>query len=199
MIKFIYKKTAFTLIEILIVTLIFSLLFGVLIGIFLVSNKAWKEGQLALEKQQLARIAMDNVVNVLRKTSSNWDIEGIYYPVTINSDGSQIDFYLPVFDSNNQIIQLIGSRIYVSSSTPIQLLKKVGSGSAQVIGNFIDTSSSEKPYFQFVTADNNVVQINIPILKGQSSTFRLSGQVYFRNSAQALSGVIVEPLQEEGE
>ncbi|MDP8259734.1 MAG: prepilin-type N-terminal cleavage/methylation domain-containing protein [Candidatus Gygaella obscura] len=191
------EKKAFTFVELVISLTIFMLLFGVLVTIFLSINKTYSIESVKLEQQQQARIAMDNIISSLRKSSANWDIEGVEYPALINGDGSQIDYYLPVFDANNEITQLRGARIYLSTTNPGQLLLKVGSDPSEVIGSFIDTASSSRPYFEFSVDSNNLVEITIPVKKDNEKKLVFKAKVLMRNSDRTLSSVVIEELLEE--
>lgn len=194
------KKSAFSLVELLVTLAIVILLMGALVGVFIASNDTWKRNQKELDKQQLARGPLNIIVNDLRKTSSDWVVDGTHYAVVIDVDGTQIDYYLPEFDSSNAITQLKGAMVYLVTTGDVNhLYRKVGTESAQIIGSYLDISSSSKPYFQFATTDNNVVQVKISIVKEESRVFELSTKVFLRNGSNDLSGVIVEPVQEEGE
>ncbi len=194
------KKSAFTLVELLVTLVLVILLMGALVGVFIASNDTWKRNQKELDKQQLARGPLNIIVNDLRKTSPDWVVDGTHYTVAIDVDGTQIDYYLPEFDSNNAITQLKGARVYLVTTGDVnQLYRRVGSESAQIIGSYLDTSSSSKPYFQFATTDNNIIQVSIPVIKTDTNVYRLTTKVFLRNSSNILSGVTVEPLQEEGE
>jgi len=195
-----YKKSAFTLIELSITFAITIILIGALLSVFIASNDTWKRNQKELDKQQLARGPLYIIINDLRKISPDWVVDGTHYPVVINGDGTQIDYYLPEFNSNNEITQLKGTRVYLVTTGDVkQLYRRIGTEAAQVIGSYLDTSASSKPYFQFATTDNNVVRVNIPIIKSDSNVFQLSTKVLLRNGSNSLSGVTVEPVQEEGE
>jgi type II secretory pathway pseudopilin PulG len=194
------KKSAFSLIEVLVAFVITIILMGALLSVFIASNDSWKRNQKELDKQQLARGPLNIIIEDLRKSSPDWEVDGIHYPVAINTDGTQIDYYLPEFDSDNKITGLKGARIYLVTTGDVnQLFRKIGTESARVIGSYIDDSFSSRPYFQFATTDNNVVQVNIPIIKTDTNVYRLTTKVYLRNSSNILSGVTVEPLEEEGE
>ncbi len=194
------NKKAFTFVELLISVTIFVLLFGVLVSIFLTTNKTYSIESVQLEKQQQARIAIDNIISSLRKSSTNWDIEGIEYPTLINGDGTQIDYYLPVFDTDNVITQLRGARIYLSSTVSGQLLLRIGSDPAKVIGNFIDTDANSRPFFEFSAGSNNLVEVSIPVKKDDEGAFVLKAKVLMRNSDRTLNSVVIEELlEEEGE
>ncbi len=193
------KNFAFTFLEMIAVIAIFSLITLVIYNVFLSSNMAYKKGSIELELQQSARLAMDNSVNLLRKSASIWRQGTIEYPATI-TNGDRIDFYIPIFDANNVMTDLKHARICLSIVDSSHLVRRIGSpGPEEIIGVNINNSTAED-IFQFTSADSRIVEVKIPVIhKGE--TFSLTSRVKFRNSSptEVDPGVIIGEIPEEGQ
>jgi len=189
----------FNFIEVMVVLAIFGLLLGVILNAITNADKSFRDSSYQIERQQESRKGVDRIAWELRNANPSWDINGTSYNVSINSSGDQLDFYVPEFDSSGQITTLLAVRYSVGGLNNAQLLRQQGAEAA-VVANNIDTSGLvSNPLFSFVTSDNSVVDISIPILKNNDS-FRLTSRANLRNKEIDLEpDVAVEDIVEEEE
>lgn len=175
---------------------IFGILLGAIFGSISSSRVSWKVASEQIDRQQDARKAIDRIAWELRSTNPSWEVDTTSYSVVINSLGDQLDFYVPVFDANNEITALRAVRYYIGGLNNAQLLRKESSG-AVVVANNIDNIAAQKPFFAFNNTDNTIVDIKIPVIKN-NVTFILASQANLRNRQIDLSeDITIEEILEE--
>jgi len=186
-------EKGYTLLELLIVIAVFGILMSALFSSITYSRASFRDAGYQIDRQQDARRAVDKIAWELKKSSTVWDIDGGRYSVSVNEDGDQLDFYIPVFDEDNQITELKAVRYYMDTVNTSQLLRKEGIENAVVAANNIYNIASQKPFFTF---SDPIVVLNIPVVKN-NSVFTLTTQVNLRNrDVQLEGGVTVEEIGE---
>jgi len=189
------KKYGFTLLELMITLAIFGILLSAIFGSISTSRTNWQNAGNQIDRQQNARKAADRVAWELRLTSPSWTVDAVSYNVSINGDGDWIDFYVPVFDNDNEITQLNAVRYNAGGLNNAQLLRREGSDTL-VVANDIDNVIDQKPFFAFSNVDNTIIDISIPVIKN-GTTFVLTSQANLRNRQTQLdAGVIIEEIIE---
>jgi prepilin-type N-terminal cleavage/methylation domain-containing protein len=173
------EKSGYTLLELVIVTAIVGLLVGLFFSGMSTARSSFQNSGFQIERQQEARKALDRISSDLKMSSPYWQIDSNYYNISINIEGDQLDFYLPVFDEDNEIIILKAVRYYLGGLNSAQLLRKEGADFI-VIANNIDNQLAQKPFFAFNNTEHTVVDIKIPIIKN-NATFTLTSQLNLRN------------------
>lgn len=128
-------QTAFTLVELMVVTAIFSAFFAMVFGVLTNSDRTWRSGQDKLAEQQEARKAMNNIARILRQSNPGWSANGLSYPVTISEGNARIDFYHPLFDASGNIITLRKITYRLNPNNPKQLLREDSVTGQQVVAN----------------------------------------------------------------
>lgn len=180
----------------MIVTAILGILLSAIFGVLTSSQKDWQNASEQINRQQDARKAMDRIAWELKSSNPFWNVNATLYNISINSAGDQIDFYVPIFDADNQIITLRAVRYYVGGLNNAQLLRREGAIES-VIANNIDNVAGQKPFFTFGNTNNTIVDIKIPIIKN-NAIFVLESQSNLRNrQANLTQGVIIENILEQ--
>ncbi len=87
-------NNGFTLVEILVSVLILGLLFAGIYAVLNVGNIIFREDMTLVELQQQVRQAMDGMIREIRQAKRETD-----RLITIPSDGSEIEFYIPSFSN----------------------------------------------------------------------------------------------------
>lgn len=179
--------------EIMMVLAIFGVLMGAILTSMNYSRTNWQNADYQISRQEDARKAIDKLSWELKSSSPSWKIDSNTYDVAINNAGDQIDFYAPVFDTNDEITELQAVRYYMGGLDNAQLLRKQGSETV-VVANNIDNVAAQKPFFAFNNTDHTVIDIKIPIIKN-STTFVVRSQSNLRNRDVLLDdGVTVEGI-----
>jgi type II secretory pathway pseudopilin PulG len=173
------KKIGYTLLELVIVTAIVGVVVTLFFSSMTTARSSFQNSGFQIERQQEARKALDRISSELKMSSPSWQIGSSYYNISTNINGDQLDFYLPVFGVDNEIIMLKAVRYYLGGLNNAQLLRKEGASSI-VIANNIENKDAQKPFFAFNNTDHTVVDIKIPIIKN-NSTFTLRSQLNLRN------------------
>ena len=187
---------AFTLLEIVIVIAVLGILLSAIFGVLASSRKDWQSASEQIDRQQDARKAVDRITWELKSSNPSWNVNATLYNISINSAGDQVDFFVPIFDTNNQITTLRAVRYYVGGLNNAQLLRKEGSIES-IIANNIDNVAGQKPFFTFGNTNNTIVDIKIPIIKN-NAIFVLESQSNLRNrQANLTEGVIIENILEQ--
>ena len=87
-------NNGFTLVEILVVVAILSFMIAATYGVLNIGNIIYKDDITLVELQQQARQAMDGMIREIRQAKRETD-----RLITIPSDGSEIEFYIPSFSN----------------------------------------------------------------------------------------------------
>lgn len=190
-------KLGLTLVETLIVVFIFTATFTAIFTIYNLSNRTFKEGRLLIESQQEARKAMLKLAKDLHQTSPQWTVDGTNYDISINGSGDEITFYLPVLDLAADTITALRQVRFGVGISQIEQLKRTESTTTAMVADFIDNDPLEKPFFSFAGADNQTVNIKIPIKK-DSFEYTLTSSITLRNSNQTIDGIPVEEIPPDG-
>lgn len=203
---------SFTLVEVLLVVAIFTVFFFFVLDFLLSSQRASKSGDIKINEQQQARLAIYRIKNVLQESNYHWEVNNTTYPVTISQNGRRIDFYIPEFypdccpqdcssidvckDSANNIHSLgeIEKLVKVSiklDSTAHQIVKKVGLNPSDIVAKNVEDLS-----FSWADADNNSILVEISIK--EKNYYNISSLVKLRNNNINLANETVE-IEEPGE
>ncbi|MDD5355553.1 MAG: type II secretion system protein [Candidatus Omnitrophica bacterium] len=186
-------KKGYTLLELLIVVAVFGIIMSALFSSITYSRSSFQNAGYQIDRQQDARRAVDKIAWELKKSSPVWEMDGGRYSVSINEDGDQLDFYVPVFDEDNQITELKAVRYYMNTANTSQMLRKEGIEDAVVAANNIYNTASQKPFFTF---NDPIVVISIPVVKN-NTVFTLTTQANLRNrDVQLGEEVTVEEIDE---
>lgn len=187
------REKGYSLIEFMAVLLIFGILLSMVFASMSVSRTNWQNASEQINRQQLARKAVDKIAWGLKSSSPSWEIDSVFYNISINGDGDQIDFYLPVFDEDNEITQLNAVRYYVSAEN--DRLYRAQADGLLVVTTDIDNIEAQKPFFSYGNVDRTIVDIKIPIVR-DGTAFILNSQANLRNRQTQLTGVTVEEIEE---
>lgn len=183
-------KKGWTLLEALVVVVMFTFLFAGLFAVLTTSDRSWQTNRDKLIEQQQARRGIDQMVKLLRQS----------YPTNITiSDGNQrIDFYIPVFDNQGNIIEPPKKITFkLDSVNPVYLLKVEKRRDEE--NNIIENSVIIAKDVQGVSFGGNSPVVNIQLTSRKQSNFTINTQVTLRNTSLVLpaSAIIEEPAQGE--
>jgi len=190
------RKKGYTFLELFIVVTILSVMVAAFFSSMSSSKRGFQNSEYAINNQQDARKAVDRVAWELKKSSTSWEVSGNFYNVVINQAGDQIDFYVPVSDIDNQIVQLKAVRYCMDNKNTSQLIRKEGAETT-VVTNNVDNVLAQKPFFSFNNPEQTIIDIKIPV-KNNNIAFTLTSQVNLRNrNVQLGSEVVIEEIQED--
>jgi prepilin-type N-terminal cleavage/methylation domain-containing protein len=191
----ILRKSGYTLLELFIVIAILGILMGAFFSSITSSRSSFQNAGYDIDRQQDARRAVDRIAWELKKSSTYWRINATdYYNLSINTNGDQLDFYIPIFNATNQIEELHAVRYYIGGDSSDQLIRKESTNSTIIASN-IDNVVTQKPFFSFNNTDQTIIDIKIPVIKNEA-VFTLNSQVNLRNRRVDLdAGVTVEEVQ----
>lgn len=188
------KRYGYTLIELLVVIFVFGTLLSVIFGTMAQLRSSWEGGDMQIDRQQQARKGVDKIAWELRVANPSWEIASNLYNISINSFGDQIDFYAPIFDSDNVVTGLTKVRYFIGGTDNNQLLRREGGSAATVVANNIDNVLGQKPFFSFNHVERTIIDIKIPVVR-DGTTFILRSQANLRNRETELADdVVIEDI-----
>lgn len=183
----IMKKSGVSLLEVLIVVVILSVISRIIFGTMNSARFGLGAANNQIDSHQEARRAIDRMTDELRMSSPDWLVGATHRLITISNNGKRLDFYLPTFNTNNEITQLIAVRYYIGGTDNAQLLRKQTNGVTVVASDIDITAIQANPIFVFGNAEKSVINIRVPIIK-QDTGFVLTSQVNLRNQQVLLGG-----------
>lgn len=169
----------FTLVEVLVVTGIVAVLFGSILTFLTTSDRSWSIGQDKLTEQQHARIAIDEIIRLLRCSSPSWNST---YGVTI-SGTTQISFYVPGFGGadNRTITELRKIYFRLNPDNATQLLKKDGIAAERVVAQYLSGINFSCACAGCTAVNNSCPFVNVNLTTQKQSAYNLQSKITLRN------------------
>lgn len=203
-------KKGLTLVEIMVVIVLFLLLFGAVFAVSFDSERSWRTGQDKIICQQQARRVVDEITRLIRQSSVTWNINGVPYSALISDQNRRLDFFIPEFDSDGNIVSLRKITFKLDPDDPSVLLKKEGNAEPVVVARNIDNINFGAGCAGCVAFDCSalisdcpVVTMNIRTLRtgaqGRVFNFSLSARAYLRNQTATLAPETIIDLPGQGE
>jgi prepilin-type N-terminal cleavage/methylation domain-containing protein len=161
----------FTFIEVIMVVALFSVLFSVMIGVMLNSDTYFSKGQDKVTEQSEARRVLDTISRELRSAAPYWLINGTNYTLSITSNFTKLSYYIPVFDSGNNITGVRRMTYKINSTDSSQLLRRAGNTTYSTIADHIN-------YVNFGAGCSGCASFNCTSLASDCPVVRLEVRTY---------------------
>lgn len=198
------RHRGMTMIELLIVVGLFSALFSVMIGLLYNSDTFFTKGQNKIAEQCEARRIIDLVSRDLRSASPNWDADSTQFALAVSENYTRLDYYAPVFDSDNE---LSGLRKITIKRDPLdegRLLMKSGTSSEAVVSENFDyvrfgCGCSGCASFNCTSLADDCPVVQVEVRTNIGDVFDLSTKVALRNTNSTVSNETEVDAPEEGE
>lgn len=190
----------FTLIEVIVVVGIIGFLIASISTFLTISNRSWGVGQDKLIEQQQARIAMDEIARLLRRSNPDWNLTNSSYPVTI-TNSSRIDFYVPIFGGtdNRNITSLRKVTFKQDETNSTLLVKKEGTSPSKVVAADISAISFNCACSGCTAVDSDCPFVAVNITTRKQGVYNLQSKIVLRNKDIAVPGGVSVEEPEEGE
>ncbi len=196
-------EQAFTMIEMMVALTLFSLLFAVLIELMINSDMFFKKGQDRVAEHMEARKVLDVLSRELRPASPDWLIGGTHYLLTV-TNSTRMDYYTPVFGSDNTLAGVSKVTYKLDPSDPSQLLMKKGTGPEQVVSGKVSSVRFGAGCAGCSSFDCAVPAADCPVVRMEVTTFQgnpftLATKIRLQNQNEVVPGSTPIEEPEEGE
>lgn len=131
-------RSGITFIELVIVIGLFSVMLSVMMGLMYNSDVFFTKGQDKITEQFEARKVLDLISREMRSSAPDWVINSTHYPFSVSENNTRMDFYVPIFDADNQVTGLRKITYKLDPEDPARLLMKEGTLPEKAVSGRID-------------------------------------------------------------
>jgi prepilin-type N-terminal cleavage/methylation domain-containing protein len=200
-------RKGFTIMEMMVVTLLVGIIFSAMLSVMIHSDTYWKKGQNKTYEFQTARRIMDSLVQSMRSSNPDWDVNGTSYPASISENYTRMDFYVPVYADDDSVESLQKITYKLNPADEHELWVKKGTDDYEIVSGEVEDiyfggscNCTAGDLMDCNTVNGSCPSVRIRLQTKKDNFFNLTTDVTMRNRVNitlANSTGVAEP--EEGE